>query len=119
MYFENWHSCSCLHHSLLVFKAKKVDKPKISRLIVSALRCANPPSRFLRCNDDTNQWEDVGDKRAAEKVSQTLREKEKTEKAAPSNYVSANVVNHASPKVEIPLTLKEDHSSGPGTTVRI
>ena len=78
MYFENWHSC--LHRSLLVFKAKKVDKPKISRLIVSALRCANPPSRFLRCNDDTNQWEDVGDKRAAEKVSQTLREKEKTEK---------------------------------------
>ena len=59
----------------------------------------------------------MGDKRAAEKVSQTLREKEKTEKAAPSNYVSVNVVNHVSPKVEIPV--KEDHSSGPGTTVRI
>lgn len=57
--------------------AKKVEKPKISRLIVKALRCAQPPSRFLRMNDDTSRWEDVGDKRAAEKVSQTLREKDK------------------------------------------
>lgn len=57
--------------------AKKVEKPKISKLIVKALRCAQPPSRFLRMNDDTGRWEDVGDKRAAEKVSQTLREKDK------------------------------------------
>lgn len=58
-------------------QAKKVDKPKVSKLIVSALRSANPPSRFLRMNEDTTLWEDVGDKRAAEKVSQTLREKDK------------------------------------------
>ena len=32
-------------------------------------------------NDDTTRWEDVGDKRAAEKVSQTLREKDRDEKA--------------------------------------
>lgn len=57
--------------------AKKVEKPKISKLIVKALRCAQPPSRFLRMNEDTGRWEDVGDKRAAEKVSQTLREKDK------------------------------------------
>jgi len=59
-------------------QAKKVDKPKVSKLIVSALRSAIPPSRFLRMNEDTAQWEDVGDKRAAEKVSQTLREKDKS-----------------------------------------
>jgi len=57
--------------------AKKVEKPTISKLIVKALRCAQPPSRFLRMNEDTGRWEDVGDKRAAEKVSQTLREKDK------------------------------------------
>ena len=62
-------------------QAKKVDKPQVSRLIVSALRKANPPSRFLRHNEDTGQWEDVGDKRAAEKVSQTLREKDEDTKA--------------------------------------
>lgn len=57
--------------------AKKVDKPKISKLIVAALRTASPPSRFLRWNEQFNQWVDVGDRRAAEKVSQTLREKER------------------------------------------
>ncbi|KAL7540234.1 hypothetical protein ACHAXR_009960 [Thalassiosira sp. AJA248-18] len=65
--------------------AKKVDKPKVSKLIVSALRDATPPSRFLRMNEETTQWEDVGDKRAAEKVSQTLREKDK---AAKQEYLS-------------------------------
>ncbi len=57
--------------------AKKIDKPKISKLIVAALRTANPPSRFLRLNEQLNEWVDVGDRRAAEKVSQTLREKER------------------------------------------
>mmetsp|Transcript_10082 Transcript_10082/g.18142 ORF Transcript_10082/g.18142 Transcript_10082/m.18142 type:complete len:460 (-) Transcript_10082:125-1504(-) len=63
------------------YAAKKVDKPKVSKLVVSALRSANPPSRFLRMNEETTQWEDVGDKRAAEKVSQTLREKDRDAKA--------------------------------------
>lgn len=61
-------------------QAKKVDKPKVAKLIVGALRAATPPSRFLRLNDTNNQWEDVGDRRAAEKVSQTLREKDKDDK---------------------------------------
>jgi hypothetical protein len=64
-----------LHLSLV---AKKIDKPNVSKLIVGALRSANPPSRFLRMNDETSRWEDVGDRRAAEKVSQTLREKDRT-----------------------------------------
>lgn len=58
-------------------RAKKLDKPKLSKLIVKALRSAIPPSRFLRMNEETKLWEDVGDKRAAEKVSQRLREKER------------------------------------------
>jgi hypothetical protein len=61
-------------------QAKKADKPQVSKMIVSALRRADPPSRFLRHNAETNSWEDVGDKRAAEKVSQTLREKDEDEK---------------------------------------
>ena len=58
--------------------AKKTDKPKVSKLIVSALFEAG--SRFLRMNEVTGRWEDVGDKRAAEKVSQTLREKDAEQK---------------------------------------
>lgn len=63
-------------------QAKKVDKPKVAKLIVGALRAASPPSRFLRVNEATNQWEDVGDRRASEKVSQSLREKDKNEREA-------------------------------------
>ncbi|KAL3817551.1 hypothetical protein ACHAXA_010570 [Cyclostephanos tholiformis] len=62
-------------------QAKKVDKPQVSKSIVSALRRANQPSRFLRYNQGAGRWEDVGDKRAAEKVSQTLREKDQDAKA--------------------------------------
>ena len=58
-------------------QAKKVDKPKLSKLIVNALRGAN--CRFLKMNEQTSRWEDVGDKRACEKVSQTLREKDRDE----------------------------------------
>ena len=61
-------------------QAKKVDKPKVAKLIVAALRATSPPSRFLRLNEATNQWEDVGDRRATEKVSQALREKDRDER---------------------------------------
>lgn len=60
--------------------ARKADKPKYSKAIVQALREAEVPSRFLRMNETTGEWEDVGDRRASEKVSQTLREKEREEK---------------------------------------
>mmetsp|Transcript_29739 Transcript_29739/g.63071 ORF Transcript_29739/g.63071 Transcript_29739/m.63071 type:complete len:157 (+) Transcript_29739:1037-1507(+) len=73
-------------------KRKKVDKPKVSKLIVSALRGSNPPSRFLRMNEETTRWEDVGDKRAAEKVSQTLREKDRDAKA---EYVARKTVTES------------------------
>jgi len=69
------------------YRAKKLDKPKVSKLIVNALRSAFPPGRFLRMNEETKLWEDVGDKRAAEKVSQRLREKERgDEKGLTTNH---------------------------------
>ncbi len=70
-------------------QAKKVDKPKVAKLIVGALRAASPPSRFLRVNEATNQWEDVGDRRASEKVSQSLREKDKNEREAAARVAAA------------------------------
>jgi hypothetical protein len=57
--------------------ARKTDKPRYAKAIVQALRNHEVPSRFLRMNETTGMWEDVGDRRAAEKVSQALREKEK------------------------------------------
>lgn len=44
-------------------------------MIVHALRCSDPPARFLRKDEKTGKWYDIGDKKAAEKASQALREK--------------------------------------------
>lgn len=66
------------HYKVAYAMARKTEKPRYAKAIVQALRVHTTPSRFLRMNEKTNEWEDVGDRRAAEKVSQTLREKEKT-----------------------------------------
>mmetsp|Transcript_22649 Transcript_22649/g.53591 ORF Transcript_22649/g.53591 Transcript_22649/m.53591 type:complete len:736 (-) Transcript_22649:167-2374(-) len=57
--------------------ASKSQKPAVARVIVRAIRNGDPPGRFLRKNDN-GDWVDVGDKRAAEKTSQALREKATT-----------------------------------------
>lgn len=54
--------------------APKVKKPLVARLIVKAIRSSDPPGRFLKSNE-AGKWIDVGDKKAAEKSSQALREK--------------------------------------------
>jgi hypothetical protein len=60
-------------------QATKMDKPNVARKIVRAIRSGNPPGRFLRKGLDNN-WRDVGDKVAAEKTSQGLRERSNAEK---------------------------------------
>lgn len=56
-----------------------MDKPAVARKIVKAIRHGNPPGRFLRKGDD-GRWYDVGDRTAAEKTSQGLRERTNAEK---------------------------------------
>lgn len=56
-----------------------MDKPNVARRIVRAIRQGSPPGRFLKKNDDGN-WYDVGDRCAAEKTSQGLRERSNAEK---------------------------------------
>jgi hypothetical protein len=52
------------------------EKMAISRDIVSAWRDQNPPGRFLIKDElNTGLWNDVGDQKAREKISQALREK--------------------------------------------
>jgi len=54
--------------------APKIRKPDVARKIVRAIRTGNQPGRFLKKADD-GKWVDIGDKKAAEKASQALREK--------------------------------------------
>lgn len=60
-------------------KATKMDKPNVARRIVRSIRQGNPPGRFLKKSND-GIWRDVGDKVAAEKTSQGLRERSNSEK---------------------------------------
>lgn len=52
----------------------------MARVIVRAIRNGDPPGRFLRKDEKTGKWIDIGDKKAAEKTSQALREKTNEER---------------------------------------
>ena len=61
-------------------RAPKIQKPSVARVIVRAIRNGDPPGRFLRKDEKTGQWFEIGDKKAAEKTSQALREKTNEER---------------------------------------
>jgi len=76
-------------------RAPKIQKPSVARVIVRAIRNGDPPGRFLRKDDKTGKWIDIGDKKAAEKTSQALREKtgeEKEEKANDTPFESPTLI---------------------------
>merc|ERR1712176_632126 len=55
--------------------SKRLDKPLVALEIIKVWRSQEPPGRFLKMNEKTGTWNDVGDKKAREKTSQALREK--------------------------------------------
>ncbi|KAL7578173.1 hypothetical protein ACA910_012609 [Epithemia clementina (nom. ined.)] len=55
--------------------SKRLDKPLVALEIIKAWREQEPPGRFLKLDEKTGMWFDVGDKKAREKTSQALREK--------------------------------------------
>lgn len=56
-----------------------MEKPAVARRIVRCIRTGPPAGRFLKKADD-GHWYDVGDRQAAEKTSQGLRERSNAEK---------------------------------------
>lgn len=55
--------------------SKRLDKPLVALSIIRDWRAQDPPGRFLKIDEKTGLWNDVGDKKAREKTSQALREK--------------------------------------------
>jgi hypothetical protein len=55
--------------------SKRLDKPLVALEIIRYWRGQDPPGRFLKIDEKTGLWHDVGDKKAREKTSQALREK--------------------------------------------
>ena len=72
-------------HKLRYLAASKSDKPGVAREVVKEWRSMSPPGRFLAKLDPKQSpsnydskliiWNDVGDKKAREKASQCLRER--------------------------------------------
>lgn len=60
-------------HRRAYLKARKNDKPAISRAIVRSVRENN--GRFLKKDEKTGSWFEVGDDAAREKTSQALRQR--------------------------------------------
>jgi len=52
----------------------KNDKPLFSRIIFDSIRSLNPPGRFLRQDEKTKVWYDIGERKALDKTRQALRE---------------------------------------------
>eukprot|EP00980_Cylindrotheca_fusiformis_P000610 scaffold154_cov129-Cylindrotheca_fusiformis.AAC.27 len=55
--------------------SKRLDKPLVALDIIRVWRAQLPPGRFLKLDEKSGLWNDVGDKKAREKTSQALREK--------------------------------------------
>jgi hypothetical protein len=60
-------------HRRAYLKARKNDKPAISRAIVRSIRDAS--GRFLRKDEKSGLWFEIGDDAAREKTSQALRQR--------------------------------------------
>ena len=75
-------------------RAPKIQKPSVARVIVRAIRNGDPPGRFLKKDATTGKWFDIGDKKAAEKTSQALREKSDEEKEGkiPAGFASPTLI---------------------------
>lgn len=54
---------------------KRLDKPLVALGIIREWRGQIPTGRFLKMDEKTGLWNDVGDRKAREKTSQALREK--------------------------------------------
>lgn len=88
-------------------RAPKIQKPSVARVIVRAIRNGDPPGRFLRKDEKAGKWIDIGDKKAAEKTSQALREKTGEEKEERRASVAAQ-----SPTLIVPSPAKKTDKKG-------
>ena len=61
-------------HKVEYVKCPKPQKGKFSRMIVDEIRSRNPPGRFLKQDEKTKLWYEIGEKKALDKTRQALRE---------------------------------------------
>lgn len=98
-------------------RAPKIQKPSVARVIVRAIRNGDPPGRFLRKDEKSGRWVDIGDKKAAEKTSQALREKTNDERDKLRRDFVALGTNHNT-NIMVPNTPNYSNSSDTAALAR-
>jgi len=118
----NQHDGNCYFRALInknreqYLRAKKNDKPFISLSIVSAIRQRN--GRFLKNDEKSGLWFEIGDDAAREKTSQALRQrapeyrKQLLERDTKSLQELSNKTTHPSIST-MHKALKSMHSQSP------
>mmetsp|Transcript_26438 Transcript_26438/g.39094 ORF Transcript_26438/g.39094 Transcript_26438/m.39094 type:complete len:315 (+) Transcript_26438:149-1093(+) len=61
-------------HKVAYVACPKPQKGKYSQLIVDKISALDPPGRFLKQDNNTKLWYDIGEKKALDKTRQALRE---------------------------------------------
>jgi len=62
------------HHKEAYVACPKAQKAIYSKIIYDEIRSMNPPGRFLKQDSSTKLWNDIGEKKALDKIRQALRE---------------------------------------------
>mmetsp|Transcript_18022 Transcript_18022/g.38941 ORF Transcript_18022/g.38941 Transcript_18022/m.38941 type:complete len:521 (-) Transcript_18022:661-2223(-) len=73
--------------------ATRSYKSTMSMKIVQDWRSQDPPGRFLKINEQTGLWDDVGDEESRIKCSQALREKKVSKLAVDPNVYASRAAN--------------------------
>lgn len=63
-----------LKHEYVSKSTKKLDKAHIAAKIVRLIRMSDPPGRFLKVDNESKEWIEIGDDKARKKAGQALRE---------------------------------------------
>ena len=88
-------------HKVAYVACPKPQKGKFSQMIVDEIKRRSPPGRFLKQDETTKLWYDIGEKKAHDKTRQALREgapdiqKELGEDEPPSRTLSASLLDQS------------------------
>lgn len=90
--------------------ATRNAKSTMSMKLVHDWRSQDPPGRFLRINEFTGLWEDVGDEESRIKCSQALREKKVSKLAFDPNVYASRAANSIARQASTVKDGVEDHT---------
>jgi len=83
------------------YKAQpRTEKSVLAEEVLQEWRSLDPPGRFLKMNEQTKLWDDIGDEEANKKVQQALSREKKTRDESNNASNKKKPVNHHQKQIE-------------------